>query len=92
MRASASLVLAFSAAASLDYPRNRRQVYLMNLRDRTVGSVDLESSDVSSVTWLDATHVLVVAGDASNERPWSYPERRSLWRVDVDTRTAAPWP
>ena len=42
--------LAFTAAPMLDYPNNRRQLYIMNLSDRRVHPIDVPQADLSSLT------------------------------------------
>jgi hypothetical protein len=84
--------LAFTAAATLEYPRNRRQLFVMNLGDRSVQRIDVPHADLSSLAWLDETSLLVVANGAPSDTPWTYPERRSLQRVDVPSRQVTPWP
>jgi Tol biopolymer transport system component len=73
--------LAFTAAPALDYPGNRRQLYIMNLTDRSVHPVDVPQADLSSLTWMDAENVLVVAATVDSGQPWILPEARTLKRV-----------
>jgi hypothetical protein len=75
--------LAFTAAPALDYPNNRRQLYLMNLSDRHVRPIDAPQADFSSLTWMDSESVLVVATTADSAQPWIFPETRTLKRVRV---------
>jgi hypothetical protein len=71
--------LAFTAAPTLDYPNNRRQLYIMNLADRSVHPIDLPQADFSYLTWIDADTILVVAATA--DQPWILPATRVLKRV-----------
>ena len=71
--------LAFTAAPALDYPNNRRQLYIMNLGDRRVRPVDVPQADLSYLAWTDADNILVVAAVAN--QPRFLPETRVLKRV-----------
>lgn len=73
--------LAFTAAPTLDYPNNRRQLYIMNLGDRSVRPVDVPQADLSYLTWPDSNNILVVAATAN--QPWILPATRVLERVRV---------
>ncbi len=75
--------LAFTAAPALDYPNNRRQLYLMNLSDQRVHPIDVPQADLSYLTWTDAENVLVVAATADAGQAWIFPETRVLKRVHV---------
>jgi hypothetical protein len=75
--------LAFTAAPSLDYPNNRRQLYIMNLQDRRVHHVDIPHADLSYLSWTGAEDLLVVAAAASQDQPWILPETLTLKRVHV---------
>jgi len=75
--------LAFTAAPALDYPNNRRQLYILNLSDRRVRPVDVPQADLSYLTWVGSENVLVVASAASSDQPWILPEARTLKRVRI---------
>jgi Tol biopolymer transport system component len=75
--------LAFTAAPSLDYPINRRQLYVLDPANRAVRNVDVPGADLSQVTWLDGEVVLVVATTVDPGHPWTLPAERSLKRVSV---------
>ena len=75
--------LAFTAAPALDYPDNRRQLYILNLRDRRVHPVDIPQADLSYLTWAGSENVLVVASAANANQPWILPEARTLKRVHI---------
>ncbi|MBI3784843.1 MAG: hypothetical protein HY270_15725 [Deltaproteobacteria bacterium] len=84
--------LAVSAAATIDYPSNRRQLIVMNLEDQSVRTIDMPDSDVSNVAWLGTNNILAITVPSSSSVPWGYPERRSLQRVDIDPGSAQAWP
>jgi hypothetical protein len=73
--------LAFTAAPVLDYPVNRRQLYVLNLTDRTVRAIDVPEADLSALTWTGPDTVLVVATSATGGVPWYFPAPRALKRV-----------
>jgi hypothetical protein len=75
--------LAFTAAPSLDYPINRRLLYVLNLSDRTVRTIDVPDADLSEITWLDTNALGVVASTVAPDRPWILPEERTLRRVNL---------
>jgi hypothetical protein len=75
--------LAFTAAPALDYPANRRLLYVLNLTDRKVRSIDIPDADLSQLAWTGADTVLVVAAPASAGAPWYFPAPRTLKRVRV---------
>ena len=75
--------LAFTAAPALDYPTNRRQLYVLNLQDRTVRNIDIPGTDLSQLIWNDAQTLLVVATSARDDTPWFFPAPRTLKRVRV---------
>jgi hypothetical protein len=79
--------LAFTAAPALDYPNNRRQLYILNLSDRQVHPVDVPQADLSYLTWAGSEDVLVVASAARADQRWILPEERSLKRVRVTDGT-----
>jgi hypothetical protein len=79
--------LAFTAAPALDYPTNRRQLYVLNLKDRTVRSIDVPDTDLSQLSWTDGDTLLVVATSVSGDTPWFFPAPRSLKRVHVGDGT-----
>ena len=39
-------IVAFTAAPALDYPANRCQLYVLNLQDRKVRSIDIPDTDL----------------------------------------------
>lgn len=73
--------LAFTAAPELDYPSNRRQLYVLRLSDRTVRDVDLPGFDLGALTWTDADSIVVVATPAAAAERWLLPPSRVLKRV-----------
>ena len=73
--------LAFTAAPALDYPTNRRQLYIVNLNDRAVRSVDVPDTDLSQLAWLNADTILVVATAVAADRPWIVPTTSVVKRV-----------
>jgi len=75
--------LAFTAAPALDYPTNRRQLYVLNLQDRMVRSIDIPGSDLSQVAWADAQTVLVIASVDDTATPWFFPAPRAVKRVHL---------
>ena len=75
--------LAFTAAPALDYPNNRRQLYILNLNDRRVHPVDIPQADLSYLAWAGPEKVLVVASAAGPAHPWMLPEVRTLKQVRI---------
>ncbi|MFI5366211.1 MAG: M1 family aminopeptidase [Candidatus Binatia bacterium] len=79
--------LAFTAAPALDYPTNRRQLYILNLKDHNVRSIDVPDTDLSQLTWSGGDTLLVVATPAGGDTPWFFPAPSSLKRVHVGDGT-----
>jgi hypothetical protein len=73
--------LAFTAAPDIDYPANRRQLYVLDLAAGHVRNIDIADADLSELTWLDDTTVLVVATAAGPDHPWTLPAPRTVKRV-----------
>jgi hypothetical protein len=73
--------LAFTAAPALDYPLNRRRLYIMNLRDQTVRTIDIPNADLSELAWVDNDALVVVA--AATDQPWVLPIKRTVKRVRI---------
>ena len=84
--------LAFTAAPEFDYPVNRRQLYILNLADRSVRSIDVRGSDLSRLAWLDADALLVVARDLDAEQPWILPGARTLKRIRSADSSVSDFP
>jgi hypothetical protein len=79
--------LAFTAAPALDYPTNRRRLYVLNLKDHNVRSIDVPDTDLSQLTWSGGDTLLVVATPVSVDTPWFFPAPRSLKRVHLGDGT-----
>ncbi|MFI5364011.1 MAG: M1 family aminopeptidase [Candidatus Binatia bacterium] len=71
--------LAFTAAPALDYPTNRRQLYIMSLSDQTVRNVNLPNADLSEVAWVDNDALVVLA--TPTDQPWTMPATRTIKRI-----------
>ena len=80
--------LAFTAAPELDYPGNRRHLYVVRVNDRTVRSIDLPGFDLGALTWTDAESIVVVASPAAAADRWLLPSGRVLKRVQLSDGTA----
>ena len=44
--------LAFTAAPELDYPNNRCRLYVLQLGDRSVRTIDIPDADLGQLTWV----------------------------------------
>jgi len=75
--------LAFTAAPELDYPGNRRRLYVLRLRDRTVRNIDVPGFDLGALTWMGAESIVVVATPAATDARWLLPPQRVLKRVQL---------
>jgi len=84
--------LAFTAAPALDYPTNRRQLYILNLTDRKVRSIDIPDSDLSQLTWSSPDTLLVIAAAVPKDAPWFFPGTRSLKRVNLSSGSVEEFP
>ncbi len=73
--------LAFTACPELDYPTNRRQLFVMNLADQKVRTIDVADADLSAIAWTGESSLLVVATAAATDQPWVLPTRRTLKRL-----------
>ncbi|HXQ23510.1 MAG TPA: hypothetical protein VN812_17665, partial [Candidatus Acidoferrales bacterium] len=71
--------LAFTAAPALDYPTNRRQLYIMSLSDQTVRNINLPNADLSEVAWVDDDALVVLA--TPTDQPWTVPATRTIKRI-----------
>ena len=80
--------LAFTAAPSLDDPRQRHLLYVMRLQDQAVRAVDLPDSDLSRLAWVDNDSLLVIAAAAGANQPWMLPAARTIKRVDLASGNA----
>jgi hypothetical protein len=75
--------LAFTAAPELDYPNNRCRLYVLDLGDRSVRTIDIPDADLGQLTWVAADAIVVVATNASPTERWSLPAPRTLKRVHL---------
>ena len=82
--------LAFTAAPALDYPTNRRQLYVLTLANRSVRSIDVPDADLGGFAWTDAGTIIAVAADT--ERTWTLPLSRRLKRINVVDGSAEDLP
>jgi hypothetical protein len=73
--------IAFTAAPELDYPNNRCRLYLLDLADRSVRTIDIPDADLGALTWVADDAIVVVATKADPDQRWSLPASRSLKRV-----------
>jgi len=73
--------LAFTAAPALDYPMNRRQLFIVNLQNQSVRTIDVPDADLTSLAWSDADSLLTVAAVTPSGEPWIFPAPRTLKRV-----------
>jgi Tol biopolymer transport system component len=79
--------LAFTAAPALNYPTNRRQLFVLNLKDRAVRRIDVPDADLGQVTWTDSDTLLVIATATRSDTPWFFPAPRNVKRVRVSAGT-----
>jgi hypothetical protein len=75
--------LAFTAAPELDYPANRRQLYVLDLGAERSHHIDIPDADLSELAWQDDDTVLVVATGTGAEHPWTLPATRHIKRVQL---------
>ena len=75
--------IAFSAVPHLDYPTNRRQLYVLNLRDRDVRTIDVPGSTLGRLSWTQHDRLLVVATRLPEGSPWFFPSPRHLKQVNL---------
>jgi Tol biopolymer transport system component len=80
--------VAFTAAPELDYPSNRRRLYVLRVSDRTVRSIDVPGVDLSQLTWTGTDSLVVVAAPATAGDRWMLPATRVLKRVRVSDGSA----
>ncbi|MFQ5665356.1 MAG: LpqB family beta-propeller domain-containing protein [Candidatus Binatia bacterium] len=84
--------LAFTAAPALNYPANRRQLYIMNLGDHAVHNIDVPQADLTQLSWVDSGTLLVVATAARTGQPWMLPAQRTVKRVRLSDRSVEDFP
>jgi len=84
--------VAFSAAPALDYPTNRRQLFVLDVTGRRAHTIDVPGHDVGDLTWTDDDTLLVVATRSGPEAPWHLPASRTVKRVTVSTGTVVDTP
>jgi dipeptidyl aminopeptidase/acylaminoacyl peptidase len=75
--------LAFTAAPELDYPNNRCRLYVLQLGDHSVRTIDIPDADLGQLTWVAADAIVVVATKADPDQRWSLPAPRTLKRVHL---------
>jgi len=83
--------LAFSAAPGLDYPTNRRRVYVLGLTDHTVKSIDAPGMDFGSLTWSDEGTIAAVGAAVDPDQPWTLPVPRMLKQIRVADESVLPF-
>lgn len=76
--------LAFVAVPTLEYPLNRRRLYIQPLDGGGVRTFDVTDGEVDSVAWESPTSLLIVTRQWRGENPWVLPATRELQRVDID--------
>lgn len=74
--------LAFTAAADSNYPRTHRQLFVLDLRSRTVQSLDVANADLARLVWEDDSNILAVGIEQRQGRPSLYPQARRLHRIE----------
>ncbi len=73
--------LAFTAAPALDYPSNRRQLYVLNVSDHTVRTIDVPDADLSRLAWLGPDSLIVISTALTPGAPRILPAPQTLKRV-----------
>ncbi|MCK6557004.1 hypothetical protein L6Q96_20875 [Candidatus Binatia bacterium] len=81
--------VAFSAAPALDYPTNRRQLFVLDVEGRRAHNIELPGRDAGDLTWTDDDTLLVVVTPSGADAPWHLPATRSVVRVTVSTGAVA---
>jgi hypothetical protein len=73
--------LAFTAAPSLDYPSNRRRLYVLNVKGRTVRTIDIPDADLSRLAWAEPESLFVIATALPPGEPRIFPAQGKLKHV-----------
>jgi hypothetical protein len=73
--------LAVAAAPQLDYPFNRKEIFVLDPSQRGVRRLPVEGSDVREIVWQDDNTLLAIAAPSGEAAPFTVPERRSVVRV-----------
>ena len=73
--------LAFTAAPALDYPNTRRQLYVLNVSDRSVRTIDVPDADLSRLAWAGPDSLLVISTALPPGAPRILPAQHTLKRV-----------
>lgn len=81
------LHVAVIAAAALDYANQRGEVFIIDISSGQVEHFDLAGSTAHSLTWIDASSLLLVASDP---RFGEVPARRELRRLSATAMSAFP--
>ncbi|GBD25091.1 hypothetical protein HRbin30_00406 [bacterium HR30] len=76
--------LALAAAPTRQYPRTRRQVYVLDLTERTVKTWSDPELDFFEVAWIDDSSLLAVARHDPPNAPLLYPWSRKVVRIHLD--------
>lgn len=76
--------LAFAAAPVQQYPRTRRQIFVLDLTARTVKVWADAQLDFFRLAWVDDNSLLAVARHTTDGTPLLYPWKRSVVRIQTD--------
>lgn len=75
------MLLAFTAAAELDYPFNRREIVVLDPANRVVERFAVAGSDARQVVWSDDETLLAVAAPTAD---FTLPQRRNIVRLSLE--------
>ena len=75
--------LAFPAAPALDYPRNRKQVIVLDFDSKAVNRFDVPNCDVREVAWSNDDTLVALTSPEGGAVPWHLPEERSLVAIHI---------
>jgi hypothetical protein len=81
--------LAITAAPELDYPTNRRELFVLEIGARHARTIDIQDADASEVAWLDDDQLLVVANAVAQDETWTLPTARRLELVRLSDASVA---
>ena len=74
--------LAFTAAAELDYPFNRREIVVLDLAHAGARQFPVERNDARQVVWLDDDTIVAVTAPSAS---FTVPQQRSVVRLAVNS-------
>lgn len=81
--------IAFAAAPVLDYPTNRRELFVLDVADRRAHAIEMPEFDVGDLTWTGDDSLLAVVTRTGPDAPWHLPAPRRIKRVIVSTGAVA---